>query len=86
MTIFCISKSRIPAVALTFWSRESAVRSAWSAAAAAEMDKLGIPVNDLYSLIIADPEKYICGDGVHPTDEGYRMLAKQVAEKIESFL
>jgi len=58
----------------------------YNAAATAEMEKLGIPVNDLYSLIIADPEKYICGDGVHPTDEGYRMLAKQVAEKIEAML
>lgn len=58
----------------------------YNAAAEAEMAKMGIPVNDLHSVIMADPEKYISGDGIHPTEEGYRLLAKQVAEKIEALL
>lgn len=58
----------------------------YNAAAEAEMAKLGIPVNDMYSAIIVDPEKYISGDGIHPTDEGYRLLAKMTAEKIEEML
>jgi len=58
----------------------------YNAAAEAEMAKLGIPVNDMYSAIIADPEKYISGDGVHPTGEGYELLAQMTAARIEEML
>ena len=57
-----------------------------NAAAEAEMAKLGIPVNDMYSAIIADPEKYISGDGIHPTGEGYELLAQMTAARIEEML
>lgn len=50
------------------------------------MHGMGIPVNDFYSAIIADTEKYVCGDGVHMTDEGYDLLAKMAAEKILEML
>ena len=54
----------------------------YNAAAEEVMAQMNIPVNDFYSAIIADTEKYICSDGVHMTDEGYDLLAKMTAEKI----
>ncbi len=41
-----------------------------------------VQVNDLYTVLAADTEKYISSDGIHPTEEGYRALAAVVAEKI----
>ncbi len=45
-----------------------------------------IAVNDLYSLMLKDKNYYKCEDGLHLTQEGYRVCAKQVAEMIEKIL
>ncbi len=50
------------------------------------MAGLNIPVNDFNSAISADPEKYLSNDGIHPTQEGYDLLAKITAEKILAML
>ena len=47
------------------------------------MGELNIPVNDLYSILVNDTDKYISSDGIHPTDLGYDALAKQVADTIK---
>ena len=52
----------------------------------AVMKDMGIPVNDMYSALAADTEKYIGADGIHPTAEGFELLAKMTAEKIEELL
>lgn len=44
------------------------------------MKKEGIPVNDLYALMLPHPE--CCADGLHYKPEGKAMQGKQVAEKI----
>ena len=71
------------AVATDAWNRD--IRR-YNAAAEAEMAKLNIPVNDLYTLIAADTDRYICEDGIHASPEGYALLAKAVAQRIEEIL
>lgn len=41
-----------------------------------------IKTDDLFNLILDHPEYFIGGDGVHPIDKGYQVLAEQVAKKI----
>ncbi len=49
--------------------------------------QLGIPTDDLYSLIVkAGRDKYLLPDGVHYTSEGYSLLGKAVAEFIKPYL
>lgn len=50
------------------------------------MKEMNVPVNDFYSAIMADTEKYVCADGVHMTPEGYDLLAHMTAEKILGML
>lgn len=50
------------------------------------MFELGIPVNDMYSALISDTDKYISSDGIHPTEAGYNILAETVAKKIKEML
>ncbi|WP_214628933.1 SGNH/GDSL hydrolase family protein [Paenibacillus agaridevorans] len=42
----------------------------------------GITVNDLYSLMLQDKNYYKCEDGLHLTEEGYRLCAEQAAKLI----
>ena len=50
-----------------------------------ELEKLGVVINDLNSLIRGDIEKYICGDLIHLSEEGIAVCAEQVARYIKSF-
>lgn len=50
--------------------------------AEAVCSKFGLMLNDLYTPVSNRPELY-SQDGVHFTDEGYRLLAKQIADKIQ---
>lgn len=54
----------------------------YNAAAEAVMKEMGVPVNDMYTAINADVEKYISDDGIHPTPEGYDLLAHMVVDRI----
>ena len=57
--------------------------SAYNAAAREIMDQAGIPVADLNAVVVAaGTEKLVCDDGVHMTDEGYRLLGDAVVEGI----
>jgi len=60
--------------------------AAYNARAEAEMADLGIDVNDLFTPILADTDKYISADGCHPTPEGYELLAQLTAAKIQAYL
>lgn len=45
-----------------------------------------VPVNDLYSLCMQDPECYKCPDMLHLTEAGYRACAAQVADHVRRLL
>lgn len=49
------------------------------------MSEYGIPVNDLYSLVIDRPE-LDCGDGCHFNEEGQRLLGKAAADMLRQAL
>ena len=47
------------------------------------MKSENIPVNDLFTIINADIEKYICDDLIHPSEDGIMVLGKAVANAIK---
>ena len=49
------------------------------------MDNERVTINDLYSLVKASPN-YICDDGIHLTDEGYRSIAHAVSDCIRQHI
>ncbi len=49
------------------------------------MQKYGVTINDLHSLTVEfGPEMFTCPGDVHFSDEGYQVIAKQVAECIRA--
>ena len=42
----------------------------------------GIAINDLYSLVAADVERYICDDGIHLSAEGIDLCGNAVVRAI----
>ncbi len=49
-----------------------------------ELEKRGIIINDLWSAVYKDKEKYIrSDDGIHLTDEGIKLCGNMVAEIIK---
>lgn len=56
----------------------------YNKAAVELMQRLGIEVNDLYSLIIADTDNLICEDLIHPSEKGIDILSDAVCAKIRS--
>lgn len=50
------------------------------------MAEYNIAINDLYSLMLNDKNYYKCEDGLHLTQEGYKICAKQAAKMIEKIL
>ena len=46
------------------------------------LEKEGVIINDLYSLLAGNVEKYICSDLIHLTEDGVETCARAVAEKI----
>jgi len=51
------------------------------------MQRLGVPVNDLYAFVMeADKELIMKDDGVHFTDFGCQLLGEKVADSIQVFI
>ena len=46
----------------------------------------GFMVDDLFSVVYSDVEKYICPDGIHLTDEGWDATSDAVVRCIEEYL
>lgn len=46
-------------------------------------EQKGIIINDLYSLIASDIDRYICDDTIHLSEEGIEAAAKMVSEIIK---
>lgn len=55
---------------------------AFNAAVVPELEKLGVVINDLHSIVAQDIGRYICSDMIHLTDEGVEVCARAVADKI----
>lgn len=49
-----------------------------------ELEKIGVVINDLHSLVAQDVHKYIGPDMIHLSDEGVDVCAHAVAEKIRA--
>ena len=49
-----------------------------------KLQEMGIEINDLYSLVSQDIERYICEDKLHLSQEGSELCAKQVADIIKA--
>ena len=47
-------------------------------------EKKGIIINDLYSLIASDIDRFICEDTIHLSEEGIEAAARKVCEIIKS--
>ena len=59
---------------------------AYNKACAEMLSARGIKINDLYSVIAADTDRYLCEDGIHPSAEGTEALAQKVADEIKKLL
>ena len=46
-------------------------------------ERYSIPVNDLWSLVASDPERYICEDGLHLSREGIKAAAQAVTDAVD---
>ncbi len=51
-----------------------------------ELKKQGVIINDLYSLVINDRDKYISTDGIHMNEIGKKVLADAVVEIIKKHI
>ncbi len=69
------------------FARFNADIRAYNAAAVAIAQALGLPVDDLFTVVMdAGRDRYLSADGVHFTDEGYELLGKVVADVIKKAL
>ena len=50
-----------------------------------KLQKMGIVINDLHAMAIQDISTYSCDDLIHPTQEGAKLYAAQVAKAIKQF-
>ena len=50
-----------------------------------KLKEMGIKINDLYSVVATDFDKYLCEDKLHLSDEGATLCAQQVCDVIKSF-
>lgn len=58
----------------------------YNAAAKKLMEQEHVTVNDLYTLMLARKDCYKCPDGLHLTEEGYRLCAEQAVRFIRKEL
>ncbi|MBQ9922895.1 MAG: hypothetical protein IJO52_11945 [Clostridia bacterium] len=47
------------------------------------LEEKGIIINDLYSIVASDIDRYICDDTIHLSEEGERVCAEKVASVIK---
>ena len=68
------------------WSWKQGDIERYNAAAREVMAEFGVPVNDLYRIIRADPDRLISADQLHLSDEGKSLCAAAVARIVEECL
>ena len=79
--VFALSTAILEEKASPDFYRYNADIERYNAAAMALMDELGVPVNDLYSVSKNIDDSLHC-DWVHFGEEGSKILAKAVTDKI----
>ncbi len=68
------------------WGHDIERIKKYNAAAVELLTRKGIIINDLFTPVAADVEKYICDDLLHLSAAGIDMCAELVAEKIKAVL
>ena len=58
----------------------------YNAAASATLSERGIHIDDHYSAVEKNTDLYISADGIHPSPEGYELLAQLTAASIQKLL
>ena len=58
----------------------------YNEAAKQVMAELGVHVNDLYGLVNADPDRMLCDDQLHLSEEGKKLCAEAVAKCLVEML
>lgn len=72
-----------PAAAVNAYNDIDRIRE-YNAAAIAALTKLGVQINDLFSVVAADREAYICEDTLHLSEAGAKACAEKVLAAIRS--
>lgn len=65
---------------------DAATVAEYNARACELMEREGVAIDDLGSVVREKIEEYVCEDYLHLTEKGYRACAEKVTEAIESFL
>ncbi len=68
------------------WSWRNAEIDQYNAAGVELMRGHSVPINDLHSVVAADPGKYLCEDQLHLSSEGIQECAEAVAKAIKRIL
>ena len=58
----------------------------YNAAVSAMLRESGVHIDDHYGALVNNTDLYISADGIHPTPEGYQVLAKRTVEEIRKLL
>ena len=70
---------------LAMWGHDRTRLNSYNEAVTAALRAEGIVINDLYTPIAADIDKYIAADYLHLSEEGIEVAAKQVTECIKEY-
>ena len=68
------------------WSWRNEEIDQYNAMAVRLMQKRGIPINDLHTLILSHVDRYLCEDQLHLSDEGMETCAEAVVTSVKPYL
>ena len=68
------------------WAWKQGDIERYNEAAVEVMDELAVPVNDLYAIVRAAPDRMLSDDQLHLSEEGKRLCAERVAECVMAML
>jgi len=68
------------------WAWKQGDIERYNEAALRVMDECSVPVNDLYGIIRADPDRLLAEDQLHLSEEGNALCARRVADCITDLL
>ena len=58
--------------------------AAFNAAVVPELEKMGVIINDLFSVVLADLDRYIASDNLHLSEEGRTVCADAVVRAVKA--
>jgi len=68
------------------WAWQQGDIERYNAAAVQVMDVNGVPVNDLYGVVRAEPDRLLCDDRLHLSEAGRALCAEAVADSVGRLL